>query len=319
MDIKSFYLRVFSVAILTTIIAFLGLVFPLLSTFIWSAPVAVLTAREGLKPGVLAAGLAFLMLAFLISPGWAAVSAIQFGSIGLVLGNLLRKGNSFGRILLSTAGVSLSLTGLIFLLPVIQGSAPGGLAAELSKNTEDVIAIWRDIGFLDNLNQQGISLQEIKETLQTAVNWLIMLLPSMIVISSLGAAFFNFLAARWGLKRKGYPLSEFPGFKKWWVPWYISWSVILGLGLALLGDYVGIRTIFITGVNLVCVHVPVAFIVGLSVLTFLITKIQSTLFRAVIIFVGFFYFPLTVVLLLLVGVFDPLFDFRKIHLKSVRE
>ena len=317
MNNKAFYLNIVSTAILTVIFAFGGMFFPLFSTFFWAAPIGVLTAREGLKPGLLAGVLSFVILALLISPQWAASSALQFAGIGLVMGHYLSKGGSFREVLLKTAAVSLVLTFLLYMLPYLHSNATRDLGAELSKNIDSVIAMWNDMGLMESLNQQEMSIVELKESLQTAVSWFIRLLPSLLVIFALGAAFFNFLGARWALKKKGYSLPEFPGFIRWWVPWYTSWGVVLGLGLALLGDYVGIDTIFTLGLNLVVLHLPVAVIIGLSVFGFVLVKIKSRLFQAAVIFAGFFYLPLTAVLLLLVGVFDPLFDFRKIHLKRV--
>lgn len=317
MDEKGFFLDVFSAAILTVIIVFGGMFFPLLSAFFWSVPIAVLVAMEGWKPGVLSGLISFIMLAVMVSFKWAATSALQFTGIGLVLGHYFRKGTSFKEIFLKTAVVSLVFSLLVFLMPYLQGNIPQDIAGELSGNIDKIIAMWKDMGFMEKLGRQEISIEEAKKYLQTAINWFVMLLPSLMVISALGTAFFNFLGARWALNKRGYPVSDFPGFSRWWVPWYTSWGVVIGLGLALLGDYVGIRNVFIVGLNLVAVHLPVAFIIGLSLFGYLMLKIRSIFFQAVVVFAMFFYLPMTVILLLLAGVFDPLFDFRKIHFKSV--
>ncbi|HHX95710.1 MAG TPA: YybS family protein [Clostridia bacterium] len=316
-DSNTSYSNVVLSGIFTVIIAFFGLFFPLISDFFWAAPIAVLTARDGLKPGILAVVFSFAALAFFVSPYWAAVSAVQFGSIGLLLGYFLSKKSSFERILLFTAVLSLVLTCLFSFWPLVQDDGLAGLTADLSRNTDRIMNMWQDMGLLESLEQQGVSAEEVKESFQTAVNWFIRLLPAILVFSALGTAFFNFLAARWGLKRIGYSLSEFPPFTRWWLPWYLSWGIIIGLGLALLGDYVSIRTIFTAGVNLVLVHMPAALVVGFSVCAFLVGKIQSRVIKIVLLIAGVFYLPLTIIIMLLVGVFDPLFDFRKIHFKSV--
>lgn len=303
-------------SVITVIIGFFSIFFPLLSAFFWAAPVAVLTAREGLKPGLVAAVLSFAVLALLVSPYWAAVSAVQFGSIGLALGFLLSKDSSFGQILLIITVLALILTSLFFFFPLLQENGWTGLEAEISKITDGVMDMWQEIGFMESLKQQGVSAEEIKSSIQRAANLFVMLLPSIVGFFALGTAFFNFLAARWALNRAGDSLTDFPSFTQWWVPWYMSWGIILGLGLALLGDYVDIRTIFVVGVNLLCLQLPVALVIGFSVSAFLIRKIPSKAIKIVIFIAGFFYLPLTITVMLLVGVFDPLFDFRKIHLKS---
>lgn len=314
---KPFYLKIILSALLTVIICFFGIVFPLLTSFLWAWPIALLTAREGVRPGLLAAVLSMVLLALLIAPQWAAASALQFGSLGLVLGYCFSRVNSFKQILLKAAAVSLVVTLLVFLVPHWGANASADIAREMSGNIDNLVAMWEDMGLAESLNQQDTTIEELKSVLDTAVHWFIRLLPSLLVISALGSAFFNFLASRWSLKKKGYPLAEFPAFIKWWVPWYTSWTAVIGLGLALLGDYVNISSILTVGLNLIVLHLPLAFIIGLSVGVYMFSRIKSTLFQAAVIFAGFFYLPVTVLLVLLVGVFDPLFDFRKIHFKSV--
>lgn len=315
---KPLYFNIISTALLTVIITFAGIVFPF-SSFMWGVPIAVMTAREGVRPGVLAALLSFLMLALLVTPQWAGISLFQFGSLGIVLGYFLKQEGSWQQVFFKTAAVYLLISLLVFVLPYSMGTNTGNISAELSSNINNLIALWEKEGLIEALPQQVGSVEEIKLAMETAVNWVIRLLPSLLMISALGATFFNFLIARWTLNKRDYPVPDFPPFRGWWVPWYTSWGAVIGLGLALLGDYLSNNSIFTVGLNLIVLHLPLALFIGLSVSAFLFTKIRSLLFQAFIIFTAFFYLPITVGLILLAGVFDPLFDFRKIHSRVFKE
>jgi len=308
------FLNIISTAIVTVVIALAGIVFPF-SSFIWGVPIAVITAREGVKPGVLAAVLSLLVLVYFIPLRLAVSYAVQFGSLGLTLGFFLSRGDSWRQVFLKTAAVYLPVTLLVFVLPYGLDGFSGDIAEKMSGEINSVITLWEEEGLIDTLPPQAGSVEELKQAMQTAVHWVVRLLPALLVISSLAAAFFNFLLVRWRLNKRGVQAPDFPGFTHWWVPWYTSWGMVIGLGLALLGDYVSNNTIFSVGLNLVVLHLPLAVIIGLSVSVFLFTRLKSTLVQAAVIFTCFFYLPLTVGLILLVGVFDPLFDFRKIHFK----
>lgn len=315
---KPLYFKIISTALLTAFITFAGIVFPF-SSFLWGVPIGVITAREGVRPGVLAALLSLLILALLVTPQWAVISAVQFGGLGIALGYFLKQEDSWQYALLKTAAVYLLVSLLVFVVPYGIGTSFGSIATELSGNINNLIALWEEEGLIDTLPQQVGSAEEIKLAMEAAVNWVVRLFPSLLTISVLGAAFFNFLITRWALNKRDCPVPDFPPFRRWWMPWYTSWAAVLGLGLALLGDYLGNNTIFTVGLNLIVLHLPFALFIGLSVSVFLFTRIRSLLFQAFIIFTAFFYLPVTAGIVLLVGVFDPLFDFRKIHSRVLKE
>jgi len=309
-----------SAVISTVFLAFTSIYIPILglfAPFIWAVPTAVLTAQAGLRQGFLAAFLSFLWLGLSISPVWAAMVALQFAGIGLVLGSNLRKSISSGQVIARTVAVSFLVSGLIFVTPMLLGNSQGSAAAHLHGSTGEILSTWDEMGLLDRLQEQGISREEVKESLETAVSWIIRLMPAILTANALGTAFASFLVARMILIKAGVQVSVFPSFRRWYVPWYGSWAAVVGLGLALLGDYVGNNPIMIAGQNIVYVCLPVALTIGLSVAVFWLSKGPTRLFRVFVALAAFFYLPVTIMLLVLVGVFDPLFDFRKIHFKSV--
>lgn len=306
--------------ILTVFLAFSSIYIPILglfAPFIWAVPTAVLTAQAGFRQGSLAAFLSFLWLGLTISPVWAAMSALQFAGIGLVLGSNLRKSISSGQVVANTMAVSFLVSGLIFVAPMLMGNPQGSVAAQLHGNTGEILSTLEEMGFLDQVQEQGISQEDVKDSLETAVNWIIRLMPAIFTANAMGTAFVSFLVARVILIKAGTQVSVFPSFRRWYVPWYGAWVAVVGLGLALLGDYVGNDLIMTVGQNIVYVCLPVALTIGLSVAVFWLSKAPTKLFRVFVALAAFFYLPVTIMLLVLVGVFDPLFDFRKIHFKSV--
>ncbi len=312
---KSLVSQIISTTVLTVLIAFIGIMLPLLASFFWAVPIAVLVARKGLMPGLLAAVAAFGLLAFLVYPQWALLAALQFGSLGLVLGYFFSKGSSLKTVLIQAIAVSLVVSLVVFVMPYFPANPVEAVRAELSGSIDEVISAWESAGFLDNLPREYSS-EELNEMLQEVVGWFASLLPSLLAVSALGAAFFNFLVSRRVLDRKDYEVAKFPPFREWWVPWQISWVAVIGLGLALLGDYLNAGLIRIFGLNLVVLHFPVALIIGIAVVVFYFSRIKSWLFQAALAFMALFYLPLTVLLTAILGAFDPLFDFRKIHFKS---
>ena len=313
-------IRGFAFTVISTV--FLGVTniyipfFGLISTFVWAAPTAVLTVREGVRTGILGVFTAGAFLALFTTPVWAALAAAQFGALGLIMGFLFRKGTHAGQIIITGTVISILTTGLLFFLPFLLSQGQEGLVGTLENSAQEITQLWENTGVMDQLRQQGLDASEIQASIKSAVKWIVRLFPSILVVTAAATAFINFLVARGTLFKAGVPVSSFPAFRRWFLPWYISWGVIFGLGITLLGDYVKNETLLVLGQNILYLHFPVIFTIGLSVIVFFYHKAKSRLLTWVVVFAAIFYLPVTIFLLLLVGVFDPLFDFRKVHFKK---
>ena len=256
------------------------------------------------------------MLTVLMGPWLSFFPAVQFGSLGLTAGFLLKKGKSSGRIIAAGIIVSMLVVGIILYFPMLMGIFHEEGMGAFYGRANAVLEAWEEAGLLEQFEEQGISRDEIERSLRAAVVWTVNLLPSIIATYSAASSFCNFLGARAVLLRKGCEVPKFPPFSEWRVPWYSSWVVILGLGLALLGDYIKAQSLFVIGLNLLILYIPAAFTIGLAVGANFYNRIKSHFVKLIILITALIYLPFTAVMLLFLGVFDPLLNFRKLQSKN---
>ncbi|NLK00215.1 MAG: YybS family protein [Clostridia bacterium] len=308
-----FRFREVSYSVLATLfICALGIFMPFMGSFlsfIWAVPVGVLTAKSGLRAGLLSVFITTAGLVFLVSPLWGVGTGIQLGSLGLVLGYMLKRGSPLGHTLIAAFGTAILTMTLIFFLPLLASDGQQGLREELSTTMDELLLRWQQAGVFE---REGINRQAVEESLNKSMDWFMKILPSMTVITAMISAFLNFIISRGFLRRLGVDISELPPFRSWRVPWFTSWGIVFGLGLALLGDYLDMGRLFYAGQNVVLSLTPIILVMGLSVAVHMYSRLKSQFVKLILIFVSFFYLPLTIGVLALVGAFDPLVDFRKI-------
>jgi len=289
------------------------------SIFLWAVPITVLTVKSGIGYGVMGVTVAGILLALFINPGWSAFTTVQIGSLGLLVGYLLRRGSTSGHVIVAGTAVAVFTTGLLLFLPLLLGFFHGSGLDNIYNRADEIVEIWQEMGLLDQLQQQGITRKEIEESVRRVVDWITKLLPSIVIVTAAGSAFINFLVARAILLRIGFTVPYFPPFKEWRVPWFSSWIVIFGLGLALLGDYLNVKPLLIFGQNILYLYLPVALAIGLSVGVYVYSNFKSQILKLAVLFSAFFYLPLTAILLVFLGIFDPLIDFRKFQSRKDKE
>jgi len=280
-------------------------------SLLWAVPTIVLTARWGIPMGLINVGVSWLVLTLLMGPVLSFFPAIQFGSLGLTSGLLFRREKSSGKIIAAGVLVTMLVVGIILYFPLVMGIFHGEGMEAFYGRANAVLEAWEKAGLLEQFEDQGISRSEIEKSLKKAVVWTFYLLPSIIATYSAASSFCNFLGARTVLLRMGFKVPDFPPFYEWRIPWYSSWVVIIGLGLALLGDYIKVQPLFVVGLNLLIIYLPIAFIIGLAVGAGFFSRIKSHFIKLIIFTTGLIYLPFTIFLLLLLGVFDPLLNFRK--------
>ncbi|MCL2678172.1 MAG: YybS family protein, partial [Clostridiales bacterium] len=100
-------------------------------------------------------------------------------------------------------------------------------------------------------------------------------------------------------------------FRNWRIPWPLVWGVILGLGLYLLGPHLNSEPLEQAGVNLLYIFSPLMFIIGLAVVSWFFKAYRVSPFLILLLIVLFIRYPgFFFIWLILLGLFDPLLNFR---------
>ena len=304
-------------AAITALLALVGIYIPplqFITNLVWTLPIIILIIRNGTKVGVMATVVAGLLVFLFSDPVKALLLLLQFGAVGIVFGVLFKNKASAGKTLFYGTIVSLISTVISFSFSfAVTGIDIVQWKHDLEGSMGSVFEMYKQLGLMERLKASGVSEAEIKEMLKSYMEWFQLLLPAIVVVSSLFSAFINFVVARMVLRKLNFTVPELPPFRMWRLPWYWIWVFIAGLAVVLLGNYTEISLLTTIGKNILYIYFPLVVVIGASVLTFYFkSENVSPLFKGIAIFLMIINFPLALLIILSLGLFDPLLDYRKL-------
>lgn len=219
---------------------------------------------------------------------------------------------------LQRAGILIAVLGVSFFIGVVYFSSGGaGIAMmedEVNNYLTGFMKEYEDSGMVEFYERQGITKAELEAKISDFGSTLAKHLPAFYYLQALFAVFFMLLSASY-MSMKG-SVKQMPKrpFDQEIMPWQFTWLVILGLALWLWGkEYVS--PIIYVGSNILIVLVPITVYFGLSTAVFKLKRQKpgGRKWMITVLLVLAVVFPLSVILFLsLLGLFDSLFDYRKL-------
>jgi len=291
------------------IVLFLPLLASLFDFWSWIVEVLLIffvlfqTRSTGCRKTAIFLGIGYI-LAF-IPVGISGISLIGFAPwAGILLVVIKEKGFSTSQSIFW----SLLLAVLIGALPVIPSVNQALQPENLEKNIVTVLQFYEQQGLFSAFQEQGISIEQFESTLRTMVPVYYQLMPAFAGIFAMlevGLVYLFFRIFSFGNKLKPFSL--------WRMPWYAVWLAIIGIAAYLGGDYFANSILRITGMNVMAVAASITSIIGLSCLAYLIKSLKfSHLLIWIIVIMVAFVSPFFFICLIFTGLFDLVFNFRKI-------
>lgn len=234
---------------------------------------------------------------------------LEKGCLGILYGILFKNRVRADRALAAGVAAAVLLSFAAALLIFVSG---GGSVLALDEETRleffRLIDAWRETGAIENL-----PLNWQQDFANRVVYYYELLLPGQYTLSAavLGALSFFALALVSSVFKFNLPPG--PGFSRISYPWYSIWGLIAGLGFILAGDQFSLRILVITGLNILFVLFYAFLLLGTSVALFFWKAIKMPfIFRFLIVLLAFFYLPIAATVLLLLGITDPLINYRRL-------
>ncbi len=278
----------------------------MISTFALSAPAAILTYRQGLRSALLSAVAGSVVLALVVDPIWALTTGLMFQLMGLTLGwGLRRRYTPYVTLLAGTAAGMVGTIAVGLVSWYVMGINVVQQMIDLYREAaEESMAIFQKF----NVPEQ--SLEGVKQIPLMVEQFMGPLLPSILLLSSLGLAFVSLAVIRLVLKRLGFNTEGLPPFGMWKFPRFFIWAFLLAfLGYALTRGMPTLNSLFMNLNNLA----NILFVIqGLAIAVFFMSKWNTPKVMQVF---GIFMLVTTPIfppMLLMLGLLDYTFDFRRI-------
>lgn len=292
-----------AVAAVTSAAGGLGLFLPV--------PLSVLVALRGLPAGLGAAAIFAVLWSELVGARAGLLGSAGALAVGLVYGVGLRRQRPPGRTIL--IGAAAAAAGILWHLPAL-ADAWRLWRDGLAEGVEATVEFYRNSGLLAATAGQEVSLEKLEGALENLALHLGRVFPAMVAWELLGGAALVYLLSRWLVGRR-MPVPDLPSFLRWQLPWPFAWGVIAGLAAFLFGDWRGNTLLVILGENILVGYLPVLLVSGLAVAGYLYRYLALPPFiKATGLLAMLLYLPLGALVVVLLGLFDPLLNFRRLEI-----
>jgi len=208
---------------------------------------------------------------------------------------------------------SAALATVLGTIPTLSFMVQGFSALTASDMINTTVQQYQASGLLAVMQQQGITEVQVRDLLQQGIHIYALILPSYAALVALVEFGFVFYFGRiWFTEDEG----RIP-FTHWRLPWYAVWGAVLGIAFYLLGDQFSWTVFRVLGINLMVVYGALTLVLGASVFVYLLQSPRIPRFlKFALIIASFLYLFFSVVSLIMFGLFDLVFNFRRLPEES---
>lgn len=290
------------------------LVFPWLGVawktwgFIWSLLMLLAVFLVGRKRGFSLTALISLVgygILFIVygTSAWQYVSFVPLAGLLSILG--WHKRWPMKETFFWSAALAAALGALVVMPYMPQGTS----VLPENEIIEAVVEQYNVSGGMAMLQQQGFSELQLRELLQRGLELYVLIQPgiaALFAILKFGIVFF-LMELLFRKKEERIP------FVHWRLPWYAVWGAVLGLAFYLTGDQFSWVVLRTTGINLMVIYGGVTLVLGTAVLVYYLQSPKlHLLLKVLLVAFCFFYFYLGAFILMMCGLFDLVFNFRRL-------
>ena len=286
-------------AALTVLLYLASIYIPILGfmlSFLSPLPVMFLVIRWNLRTGLMAAGVASMLVFAFAGIMQALVCLLGFTTLGAAMGCMIKRKSSFFEVLGYTTVVSiLSKLALIGLAVLVTGVHP--ITANLEIMEEAFTRTSEIFG--------GVGL----ENFETLMNLIQMALPAILIVASLIDTSLNFFLGSWAGRKIGITFPDHLPFERWRFPRSVFWMFALSWLLVMFGGEEGVGRV---GLNLQMVTQMLFLVQGFSLAYFFLNKYIKTKGVTIGLLLLAFFQPFLTVVLSWAGILDAWLDLRKL-------
>lgn len=297
-------------ALMATIVSFFvvgTLYMPILTIFLTVLPVPfiILSIRHGTKYTLLSLIIVSLLIGFLTGAFYTIFVFIVFVPIAVVMGDAVRRRKEPYQVIgLGTAASVLSIFMVLQILGMISGIS---VIDEIARIVSGVLDHQMEM-----LTSMNLSVADADEIL----NYFLMILPGLVVIQSMAAAFVNYYLTAAIINRfhfMDYQLGEFSDFK---LPENIILGSFIIFVLSMITRYIeGIQHISLIA-NVTIIFVVIFFLQGITFTSYLLKKAKVPKAIRIFLIVLLVLISPLMTLVALIGLMEALLNLRRLRSKQ---
>lgn len=275
--------------------------------FLLPIPFVIFGVKNGLFSSLLSLVTTLLIVGIILNPITSLSYFLLFAPFIVLSIYLIRKRTRASQVVVYGA-VALFIS--ILILFGILNLSGVDLISELEEQFSLILS-----GQMDYLKDMGLTTYELLQTrdsLKSEYERMLMLIPSVMLITSYLISYINYQLITLGLKKIGIRILYLPKFSRFRLPDNFT---IGALVMALTTFFIRMMNISYADtlyVNIIVLLGSVLFLQGLAIVSFFLIKIKTKKFLRLITYLIIFFTPQIFSAMALLGGIDIIFDVRKI-------
>ena len=305
-------------AAIAIVMALVSMYVPVIGAFVnflWPLPIVICGMRNGLKWSIMSLIVAGVIVSIIISPLQAFFLVAIFGLLGLILGECMRRRFAPMKLMAyGSVGAVLALVINIALSFMVLGINPVDMMFTAFHDSLTQLA--------DYYRGTGMSEIEVQQAVAGYAEMLRMMriiMPGAFLLSAPALAFVNYIAAKKILGKLGERFEDFPPFINFKIPGWVLWPYAISLfAVTYFYQYNREHWLYDVSVNVQTVCSFALVLQGIALIYWFVHKHNKPGWWAGAATVLLFLIPIFSQIMVYVGAFDIVFDFRKIRPKRLR-
>lgn len=276
--------------------------------FIFPAPFVMYGIKNDLLSSLLSLVTTLLIVGFILGPSIGLLYSLLFIPFVAVSIHLIKKRTKAIKVVLYS-GVAFFISALI--LYGISSYNGVDLVGQLEEQFSLILS-----GQMDYLKEMGLTSYELlqrRDFLKSEYEKIILLIPSVMLASSLVVSYLNYLLTTFGLKKIGLSILNMPRFSMFKLPDNFSIGALVMIVTSFIMTWINIPYAEALYINITILLGVILFIQGLSIVNFFLLKIRTKKFLRVMTYFIIFFTPQFFPVISILGGLDVIFDLRKIR------
>ena len=275
---------------------------------LFPAGFVIFSIRRNLELSGMSMIVTLLIMSLVVGQTYSLFLLIMFLPMTICISILIKKRRKSLEILgLSTVVFFISV---LIILNLVDSSGIG-FVPQLEDTFKNIVET--QINMFKDMDLTSYELAETKELLEDAYRYILLIVPSILLISSLAVSYLTYLVSAIGLKKMGIEIVKIPRFSKFTLPSSVLPGVLVMFLATFIAGQLGFEYIETISLNLVALVGFMFFIQGLSVVEHLLKKMRMFIFFRIILYVAFMFTAFMLTALSILGAVDLVFDFRKLR------
>jgi len=288
MDIKRYKDSIRTVAYIILLTA-VNYFIPFLSMavmILWPVPIVYLVQKKESRSVIGVIVIAALINGLLFGTLMGLMTIIGFGLVGFVIGNVIKEGLSPLKTLITAVITVIISQALIFY--VSSGMLNLNYQTLLQQAVESL--------------SSDFDQQSVEQLINAQMSMIRMIFPALLAISASITGILNYYVSAWYLRRRGLNIELYKAVSSWYFPrWFVSIAIVVSLLLTSNSIFLNINIFMFF----------LAFLQGFAVLMYYLSKKSSSFLLISFMIFLIFIFPPVPIILILIGLLDMWFNFRK--------